>query len=495
MHHPLTKQSNGQIIGRTEILMADSSAIDAFARLRTATPVSIFENKNIHDRSPSQWEEPIEGAIINHGAVTSGPFQVAETITGGTSGIIGTVTVVGAGSLTYTVNHNDFIDGETITGGTSGATATVTDHDTGSDVSHDRDTASVILQVGSSSGDKATRQTHRYFSYIPGKSHEIWLTFNFGTATENLARRSGYFNGDNGIFLEQTSLGIRWIVRSATTGSPVDTAVEQADWNLDSLDGTSNSEINLDFTKSQFLLIDMQWQGDGRVRVGFFHHGQIVYCHEFLFSNTLSSVYMSTPSLPVKHEIENIGTTSGSNTMREICTSIVSMGGEKPNGLGFSVSNDVTGRTINNGSESPVIAIRLKNTHPAGGPNRVVVQFTNLSFFATGNSSHFELTHIHDSTSITATWNDVSDDSAVEYSTDISAISGGVEHNIEEGYVAAGQAGKGASPGQIQGDIADQHRFLTQNFDSTNSEIFVIFGEAVTGNADGYGHINWVEFD
>ncbi len=65
---------------------------------------------------------------INIGAITSGPFQHGETITGGTSGAQGRVvikTLTGT-SLIYfiPVGTLTFQSGEVITGGTSGATAT-----------------------------------------------------------------------------------------------------------------------------------------------------------------------------------------------------------------------------------------------------------------------------------------------------------------------------------------------------------------------------------
>jgi len=473
----------------------DGAELDAFQRLRVGNPAAVFENKNIHDRSESQWEEPITGAIIEHGAVTGGPFQVGETITGGTSGIEGTVTVVGAGSLTYDVNHNDFEDGETITGGTSGATATITTHNTGSDAYHTRDTASVTLVAGDSAGDSASRQTHRYFSYVPGKSHEIWMTFNF-TASGNVS----------------------FVRRTKTSGSAVDADdIPQSQWNIDPMDGTGPSQIDLDFTKETFLVIDMQWQGTGRVRLGFFHNGRIIYAHAFNFSNSLEDVYMSTPSLPVKHEIENIdgttierrsgyfngdnglfikqSSTESSRIMKEICTAIVSIGGQNPVGLGFSVSNEITPRTLNAVTEVPMLAVRLKNTHPKGGKNRVVCQLTSVSFFPVGNSSHFHLEHMHNPTGITASWAPVGEGSACEYSTDITAITGRPSHKVVEGYIGTGQAGKGADENIQSADKLDQHRFLSQNFDSTNSEIFVVWGITLTGASDGYAHVSWVEFD
>lgn len=477
------------------VTFGDSSSLDAFGRLRVSNPVGYFENKNIHSKNDILWEEPIVGAIIVHGAVTGGPFQVAEIITGGTSGTVGTVSAVDGGALTvdYTVNHNDFVDGETITGGTSGATAAITTHDTGSHISHNRDEGSVLLQVGQNSGDSAIRQSHRYIPYIPGKSQLIKETFVFGTAVTNLRRMVGYGDEDNGIGLQQTIATLSFLIRSKTSGSVVDTLINRADWNLDKMDGTGPSRKDLDFTKEQFLYMDFQWQGAGPVRFGFIVDGQIIISHKAEFSNTLTVPFMSTPTLPARYEITNTGATGSTNTMKEICTAIVSEGGERLSGLGYSQSVDITPRAVT--TEVPVFAIRLKNTHPNGGANRVTAQFTNGGVFALTNACHFEFKHIHDPTGITATWTDIGGGSAAEYSTDITTVVGNPAHKIEEGYVDAGQAGKGGSENVVSGEPTDQHRFLTQNFDSTNSEMFVIFAISLTGTSNVFPHISWIEFE
>ena len=475
----------------------DTTSKDAFGRLRISAPFDLFSNKNIHDRRKNQWEEPIIGAIIEHGAVTGGPFQVSETITGGTSGTIGTVTAVDGGALTvtYTVNHDDFEASEIITGGTSGATATVTTVGTGSTITFDRDNAAVILQVGASSGDSATRASHRYLPYVPGKSQLITQTFLFGTAVPNVRRRVGYFDPENGLYFEQTSTGVRFVRRTKTSGSVVNNLIEQANWNVDKFDGSKEgsnpSGINLDFTCNQFLWIDFQWQGAGRVRLGFEINGIPFIAHEIKTSNTIATVWMSTPSLPVRYEISNTGATTGINIIKEFCTAVTSEGGERINGIGFTVSSEVTARAVT--TIAPVLAIRLKNSF--NGDNRRTVQFSSGGIFATSNSAHFEIAHIHDPTGIIATWTSVGGGSAVEYSTDISALTGNPQHTIEEGYVASGQAGKGGGDNVIPGDKLDQHRLLTQNIDSTNSEIFVIYAIAVTGTSNVYAHFSWVEFD
>ena len=64
---------------------------------------------------------------MNIGAITNGPFQHGETITGGTSGAQGRVvinTVNGASAILFVVVSGTFQSGETITGGTSTASAT-----------------------------------------------------------------------------------------------------------------------------------------------------------------------------------------------------------------------------------------------------------------------------------------------------------------------------------------------------------------------------------
>lgn len=472
-----------------------SFAIDSYGRQRTSSPVTLFANKNIHNRNKNLWEESLAGAIIEHGAVTGGPFVVSEIITGSISGTVGTVTAVDAGALTvtYMVNHDDFEVGETITGGTSGATATISTVGTGSAIFHDRDNGAVILQVGQSNGDSAVRISHLYTSYVPGTGHAIFQTFLLGAAVANVSRTVGYGNFENGLFINQTLSGLRFIRRTKTSGSVVDNPTEQADWNIDKFDGKGPSKKILDPTKSSFLFIDFGWQGLGPIRMGLFVDGIPFTAHEFRFFDVLDTVFMSTPSLPVFYEIKNTGDTASTNVLKEFCTAVMSEGGEKLTGVGFSVSVETTPRSIT--ANVPVLAVRLKNTF-GGGPNRKTIRLSSAGVFATDNGVHFDIAHLHDPSGFAGTWADVGGGSAAEFSTDITAITGNPSHKIDEGYVAAGQAGKGGAPNVVRGDILDQHRVLTQNIDSTNSEIFLIRGASIVGPAANiFPHMSWVEFD
>lgn len=71
---------------------------------------------------------------LSHGAVTDGPFQVGETLTGGTSSATGVVVWVGSGFVELVNISGAFQAGETVTGGTSSGTASVSGTETSADV-------------------------------------------------------------------------------------------------------------------------------------------------------------------------------------------------------------------------------------------------------------------------------------------------------------------------------------------------------------------------
>lgn len=490
------KANDGRPEIHTYAQFADSSSIDAFGRLRISTPKALWDNKNIHDRNKTLWEEPLVGAIIVYENLAVSTFEVAETVTGATSGTIGTVTAVDGGSLTitYTVNHNDFEIGEEIEGGTSGATADIVTANTGSHISHDRDEASVILQVGASSGDSAVRHTHRYFNYISGKGQRVDITFILGAAVTNVRRRVGYFDDNNGIFFEQDSSGLRFVIRTKTSGSVVDNKTEQAVWNLDTLDGNGNSGITLDVTKGQIFSLDFQWLGVGRVRFGFNIDGKEYLAHEAKHSNDVTLPYISTPSLPVRYEISNTGATAGTNTFREICSSVASEAGEAINGIGFAKSNNATGISTPTGALKPILLIRLKSSY-GGGENRKTAELTGFSIFTVTKDAHFGIKHIHDPITTGGSWVSIGNDSAVEYNVTATAVTGTEAHSIDEGYAAAGSGSRGGVAEMKKPDKNDQYRFLTQNTDSTNSQVFAIVAEGIGGTATVYSHMAWIESD
>jgi hypothetical protein len=234
--------------------------------------------------------------------------------------------------------------------------------ETGGTSTYSANRSSAALTVTSTVGSKVTRQTRRRFNYQPGKSQLVLSTFVLEAAVAGIRKRVGYFDQNNGLFLEQSTTGVLNLVRRTyVSGAAVDNTVAQSSWNLDPMDGTGASGINLDVTKSQILAIDFEWLGVGRVRMGFNVNGKIYYCHEFLNTNVLSSVYMTTPNLPVRHEIENVSAGAG-GSMEAICSSVQSEGGVQGLGVTRYVSRTASLGSVPTSFVS-MVGIRLKSAN------------------------------------------------------------------------------------------------------------------------------------
>lgn len=342
----------------------------------------------------------------------------------------------------------------------------------GGDITFQQNQACARLSTTSNTTSRIVHQTKFYHHYLPGKSQVILSSFNFYAATNNVTKRTGYFDDNDGIFLEQSGNGtLTWVVRSFVTGTPVERRSTQSQWSEDKCDGTGPSGFIIDITKTQLIWIDFQWLGVGRVRCGFVHNGEYVFAHEFNNSNNLATVYMSNPNLPVRCEMVNTGTTTGAY-FDQICSTVMSEGGYVEAGTDWAVTN--TPRLLTSGSTLPIMAIRLKNTFRTY-QNRIIVRMGNLNMFSEGENIKWRLIKLPDSSQLTeTTWTSVDDDSGVEYNVDATAFTDGDE--IDNGWVGASTQGSqkaGGSPGSNIPSSAKKN-YIVQNYDSTNSEIYVV---------------------
>ena len=200
----------------------------------------------------------------------------------------------------------------------SGATTTST---------HSTATASSTMGVAATTAGKRVRQTFMRFNYQPGKSQNIYMTgvMDLSGGGTGITRGIGMFDDNNGLFFQDDEGTMKVVVRSKTSGSAVDTKVTQASWD-DPLDGTGASGITIDWTKTQVFAIDFEWLGVGSVRFCLVIDGAVVNVHTVKNANNLALVYMSTPCLPLRYEIDNDGTGAAS-TMMQICATVISEGG------------------------------------------------------------------------------------------------------------------------------------------------------------------------
>jgi hypothetical protein len=329
-------------------------------------------------------------------------------------------------------------------------------------------------------------QTKFYHHYMPGKSQVIMSSINFGAATTNVTKRTGYFDDNDGIYFEQAGDGtLSWVIRSFVTGIATEVRKTQSQWNIDTVSW-------IDITKTQLAIIDFQWLGVGRVRVGFAHNGNITYVHEFLHSNNLPTVYMSNPNLPVRCEIRNTGATTG-GSMDQICSTVFSEGGYVEAGQDWSVSSP-TLTVLAAGTTLPIIAIRLKNSYKTYS-NRMIVRMGNVKMFSDGENIKWRLLKLPAQSYLTGTtWVDVNDDSGVQYNNTCTAWTDGQE--LDNGWVGASTQGSqkaGGSPASNLPSSAKKN-YIVQNYASTDSEIYLIVATNLGAQSTNVGAgVQWRE--
>ena len=295
----------------------------------------------------------------------------------------------------------------------------------------------VDLNVTASSGSSVTRETIKTFSYQPGKSLLVLNTFVMSPAKTGLTQRVGYYDTNNGFYLEQVDNQIQFVKRSYVTGSLVNTPVLQSDWNGDKLDGNGPSGITLDLTKAQILWMDLEWLGVGSVRMGFVINGQFILCHTFNHANLITSTYITTASLPLRYEIFNTAGTSDVSTLKQICSSVISEGGYELRGLQQSIGTSITAPITFAvaGTYYPVVAIRLKSTRLDA-----IVIATAVSLLGLGNGKNYQWRVVNGNVTVSGgSWLSAGANSAVEYNITGTSTTGG--RILASGFVNSSNQG------------------------------------------------------
>jgi hypothetical protein len=356
---------------------------------------------------------------------------------------------------------------------------------TGGSTSFNANQGLVDLAVSSSSGSQVLRETTKVFSYQPGKSLLVLNTFVLAPAKTNLRQRVGYFGTDNGIFLELNGTTLSFVERSLATGTT--TTVNKSDWNGDKLDGLGASGFTLDITKAQIMWMDIEWLGLGTVRCGFVINGQFITCHSFHHANLISSTYITTASLPLRYEITNTGTTSGSSTLKQVCSTVISEGGYQLFGAQKAANTVVTtpyNMTVA-GTYYPIVSIRLKSTRLDS-----IAILTALSVLpaTTGN---YNWRVMAGGTTSGGTWADPGSDSSMEYNITGSSFSGG--RILASGFVS--QSNQSNPSVDILKEALFRFQLERNSFTSTPYELTITVAAQTVGGGGSniFGSMDWEE--
>lgn len=356
-----------------------------------------------------------------------------------------------------------------------------------------------LANVGTTSGDRVVRQTKQYHPYIAGTSNIGMLTFTFNQAKANLRQSVGMFDDLNGIIFRMNGLVPELVIRKNGVDAEV---VPQTEWNVDRLDGShgvlNTSKALADWSKSQILVIDYQWLGIGRVRVGFVIGDVQIIVHHFHHANQVTEVYMNQPSLPCRWEIHNVGITTSASQLMMICAAVYCEGADTETGFIRAVSTDGTAvplTTANSANGYGIVAIRLKNTL-VGKPNHAMARLKHHSIIS-DQDVQYKIVILPGSVALNGspTWTAVPGYGWCEYTKNFALASGWNSTNdflVLDDQFSTGSINNKA--GMVT-NIATSNRndVIYQNYDATDSQILAIIGYRLTADALVHASLKWLE--
>ena len=344
-------------------------------------------------------------------------------------------------------------------------------------------TASSTLSVSASTAGKRTRQTFMRFNYQPSKSQLIFITgiLKASGGGSGIISRMGLFDDDNGLFLECDAGIINLVRRTSTGGSVSNDTIPQSSWNLDKMDGNGASKITLDFTKTQILVIDFEWLGVGRVRFGFNVGGITYYVHQLSATNNLTTVYMSTPNLPVRYQIINDGSGVAS-TINCICSAVISEGGKEEIATNLYVSTGTTAITGTKNQNNAILGIKLKSAYKG-----CTIDIIDSSILMASSDIYEWTIVLNPTVAGTFTYSDVTN-SALQ-----KAIGNGTTNIASGGTVIAG--GFGSSKSEIVGDQFKNLLKLGSSIGGTMDSLVLCIYPLGANNVNCYGSINYRQFN
>lgn len=347
--------------------------------------------------------------------------------------------------------------------------------------------ASTVIAVDALQTAKRVRQSFNWFDYQSGKSQRIFITLAGRSTPSGITKRVGMFNLTNGIYLKITSESVYWGIRSFVTGAAVDTEIAQADWNIQKLDGTDSTAPTLDITQTQIITFDFEWLGVGSVRVGFVINKVIYYVHQFDNANLNGSVYMSTPNLPVRYEIENDGSGDAAS-LETICAAVSSEGGVQPIGTTRHLDRKLVGNALAVSSTHaiiPVMSFRLKSAYFG-----TTVKPISTSVFVEGSEDFaWRLMIDPDVASDNVNWQDLAN-SAIQYD-----ITRGTNQVLTNGTVIAGDIVRGSNQGVPVPNVLETRLNIGSYIGGTPQELVLGYQRLASGNSTVWGGLSWAEID
>lgn len=305
---------------------------------------------------------------------------------------------------------------------------------------HNANKVCIDMTCTTNSTDSVIRQTFRQFEYIKGNSQTVYMSCNIGgDPVSGNTRRIGYFDSNNGAFFEIDSTNFKVVRRTSTSGSVVDNAVTQANFNVDKLDGSGPSGITIDLSKQQLFYIEFSWLGTNTLEFGVFINTKKILAHIINNANVISSAWCQSGQLPLRVENFNIGTASRAVTLEQGCSAVFSNGSVTQYQQIRSIASTIANPITITSTETVIAGIRLEPNLRNNGCQAISYQF--LPYSVSNNNAVFFFSYrvILRPTLVGATWSNVTD--SIEALTNTpSSYSGGIV--LDQGFVSTITTGR-----------------------------------------------------
>lgn len=295
---------SGQVFTRYEIMMLSDrltpsgTSVDAFGRLRVASPHTIFDSQH-QDVENDKWDTLIIGTGSKTHLVNESTIKLEVGTANNDSVIRETLRTMPYQPGKSLLIMSTFAMGEP--------------------------KANVVQRIGYYGANNGI-----YFENDSGNNYIVLRTSVTGNVVETRVQQSDWnidkFNGEG--------------YSSQGTGT--------------------EHQNGINVSKSNLFWMDVEWLGVGDVRCGFLVDGLLKTAHIFHNDNRNSTTYMRSAILPLRYEIFNKGVTSSNTAMRQICSTVISEGGYSQINQTRSASNPLIGKNLTNGINNPMVSIRLK---------------------------------------------------------------------------------------------------------------------------------------
>ena len=278
--------------------------------------------------------------------------------------------------------------------------------------------SSAALNVTAANGSKALLQSREYIHFQPGRTSLFYLAGKFSDSSVNRKQRLGCFDNINGLFFEYENSVLYVVTRTGVFGPPVDTRIAQSSWNIDKMDGTGVSGITLNPELIQTYVIQTQGHGSGSRLWGFNIGNEVFFVHKEDSANVSGIPWAATGDFPCRGEIINTAG-GGTSTSLFIQSFAALTGGESSTAAITHAVNRNSDASINNGTFSPIISLRLK-----AATNRGILRVIQIPVLST-STDNLEVRVVLNPSLTGASWTSAGANSIAEFDTSATSQTGG----------------------------------------------------------------------